>query len=156
MRKMKKLLRFYPTIILFSLFSFCSLGQENKNLNMTELKSGQIWKYNNRKGENKSRVIILKVEDYGKKGQIVHIAVNGLKIKNKNVKGGITREISHLPFDKESIKSSLKELESETDKIPEFIDGYNKWKKAFENDEAGVFTSEIKYAVEFVDKSINK
>ncbi|WP_299124397.1 hypothetical protein [uncultured Winogradskyella sp.] len=141
-------------ILLFSFFGL--FGQSKKNENTSELKSGQIWKYNTRKGEEKSRIVILKVEDYGKRGEIVHIAVNGLKIKNKHIEGGISKEIGHLPFDKEAIIKSLTELESTTDELPDFMDGYLQWKEAFDSGKGGVFTIEVKEAVDFVDQSMNR
>ncbi|TXK80414.1 hypothetical protein FT986_00055 [Mesonia sp. K4-1] len=153
---MKQTFKLYPMIILFSFFGLFGQDKKTEIQNTTELKSGQIWKYNTRKGEEKSRVVILKVEDYGKRGQIVHIAVNGLKIKNEHIEGGISKEIGHLPFDKETTIKSLTELESTTDKLPDFMDGYLQWKEAFDSEKGGVFTIEIKEAVDFVDKSMNK
>jgi hypothetical protein len=143
-------------IFLFSFFGLFGQSQKNENLDKTELKSGQIWKYNTRKGEEKSRVVILKVEDYGIRGEIVHVAVNGLKIKNKHIDGGISKEIGHLPFDKETILKSLTELEKTTNELPDFIDGYLQWKEAFDSEKGGVFTIEIKGAIDFVDRTMNK
>ena len=153
---MKQTYTFYPMILLFSFFGLFGQSKKNESQNTTKLKSGQIWKYNTRKGEEKSRVVILKVEDYGKRGQIVHIAVNGLKMKSEHMEGGISKEIGHLPFDKETLVKSLTELESTTDKLPEFMDGYLQWKEAFDSHKGGVFTMEVKDVVDFVDKSINK
>jgi len=153
---MQQTYKFYPMILLFSFFGLFGQNKKSESKNTIELKSGQVWKYNTRKGEEKSRVIILKVEDYQKRGQIVHIAVNGLKIKNKHIEGGISKEIGHLPFDQETIEKSLTELESTTDELPDFMDGYLQWKEAFDNEKGGVFTIDIKEAVDFVDKSMNK
>lgn len=153
---MKVTYKFFLIIFLFSFWG--AFGQTNdsnsKTTNEIEIKSGQVWKYKNRTGESKSRLVILKVEDYGKRGEIVHIAVYGLKIKG--VKGRVTKEISHLPFDKENLLESLVELESTTDNLPEFKEGYLQWKEAFENEKAGVFTTQVKDAVDFVDKSLNQ
>jgi len=153
---MKQTLKIYPMILLFSFFGLFGQSKKNENQNTSELKSGQIWKYNTRKGEEKSRIVILKVEDYGKRGEIIHIAVNGLKIKNEHIEGGISKEIGHLPFDKETIIKSLTELESTTDELPAFMDGYLQWRDAFDSEKGGVFTIEVKEAVDFVDQSMNK
>ena len=152
---MKQTYKLYPMIILFSFFGLFGQSKKNENQTKTELKSGQIWQYETRKGEEKSRVVILKVEDYGKRGQIVHIAVNGLKIKNQHIEGGISKEIGHLPFDKQTLIESLTELENTTKKLPEFMDGYLQWKEAFDSEKGGVFTIAVKEAVDFVDKSMN-
>lgn len=152
---MKQTYKLFPMILLFSFFGLFGQNKKNENLNKTELKSGQIWKYNTRRGEEKSRVVILKVEDYGIRGEVVHIAVNGLKIKNKHIEGGISKEIGHLPFDKESILKSLTELENTTDELPDFMDGYLQWKEAFDSEKGGVFSVEVKDTVNFVDQTMN-
>ena len=80
--------------------------------------------------------------------------MKGLKIKIPE--GGTSKEIGHLPFDKETIEKSLTALEGTTDKLPKFMEGYLQWKDAFESEKAGVFTIEIKEAVDFVEKSMNQ
>lgn len=152
---MKLNYKIYTMIVLFSFFGLFGQNEDGKKLKTPQLKSGQIWKYNTRKGEVKSRVVILKVEDYGKKGKVVHIAVNGLRIKNEHIEGGFSKDIGHLPFDKESLLKSLTELESTTDNLPEFMDGYLQWKEAFDNGEGGVFTIEVKEVVDFIEQSMN-
>ncbi len=152
---MKPYYKLYPMILLFSFFGLFGQNKGDESLKKPELKSGQIWKYNTRKGEEKSRVVILKVEDYGQKGQVVHIAVNELKIKNEQIDGGFSKDIGHLPFNKESLLKSLTKLEGTIDKLPEYMDGYLQWKEAFDNGEGGVFTIQVKEVVEFLEKSMN-
>lgn len=149
--KIKQSYKFSPMILLFSFF-----GVFGQNKSTIELKSGQVWKYHTRKGEEKSRVIVLKVEDYKERGQVIHIAIHGLKIKNEHIKGGVTSEIKHLPFDRKTIEKSLIELDSTIDKLPNFMDGYLQWKEAFDNQKGGVFTMSIKEVINFVDTSINQ
>lgn len=152
---MKPNIKLYAVILLFSFFGLFGQNKNDKSLKTHKLKSGQIWKYNTRKGEEKSRVVILKVEDYGRKGQVVHIAVNQLKIKNQQIEGGYSKDIGHLPFNKESLLKSLTKLEGTIDKLPEYMDGYPQWKEAFNNGEGGVFTIEVKDVVDFIQKSMN-
>ena len=64
---MKPNIKLYAVILLFSFFGLFGQNKNDKSLKTHKLKSGQIWKYNTRKGEEKSRVVILKVEDYGRK-----------------------------------------------------------------------------------------
>ena len=153
---MKQASKIYPMILLFSFFGLFGQNRKNESQNTPELKSGQIWEYNTRSGEEASRVIILKVEDHGKRGKVVHIAVHGLKIKNIHIDGGISKEIGHLPFDKESLLKSLTKLESTNNELPNFMEGYLQWIEAFDSEKGGVFTIEVREAVDFVDKSMDK
>lgn len=68
-----------------------------------KLKSGQIWEYNTRSGEENSRIIILKVEQSNKGEIIVHIAVNNTNIKNpQKVRWNIQRNRSFTILTKSS------------------------------------------------------
>lgn len=136
---------------MFSLYGL--VGQSKSDI---KLQSGQIWKYETRKGEERSRVVILKVEDYGESGIIVHISIRGLKIKNPRLSAGYSEEIGHLPFDKEALLKSLTELESHAGELPDFEDGYSHWKEAFLRGTSGVFIGNVYDAIDFVDRSMNK
>ena len=142
-------------ILLFSFFGLFGQNKKNESEDKIDLKSGQIWRYNTRKGEENSRVVILRVEDYGIRGEVVHIAVNGVNIKNELIEGGISSELAHLPFNSKSILKSLVKLETTTENLPEYMDGYLQWKEAFDSEKGGVFIFEIKEAVDFVDKTMN-
>ena len=145
-------------ILLFSLFGLFGQSKKSTEIDLKnfELKSGQIWKYKTRKGEEKSRVIILRVEKYDKGEIVVHIAVEGLKIKNSQKEIGISEEIGHLPFSKESITKSLTELESSNNDLPDYLDGYNEWKNAFDSGKGGMFTISINEAIDYVEQSMNQ
>ncbi len=100
-------------------------------------KEGQVWTYNNRPDESSSKVVILKVEN-GKDGEsIVHVFIDGLNINNPNSNENI-EEITHMPFTSDAIEKSLVELVGER-KIPDYEDGYKKWKVEYDNNSAGIF-----------------
>jgi len=136
-------------ILLFSIFDFF-----RKNKSNPILKSGQIWKYITRHEEEASRVLILKIQDYGEIGEIVHVAVNGLKLGSDSANGKLMTEIGHMPFDKKAIEQSLTECEGIVDQLPDFMGGYNEWKEAFDSGKGGVFTIEVRKAVAFIDESL--
>ena len=52
------------------------------------------------KDEDNSKITILKVEKYNYNEIVIHIYVNGLKIKNKLIANGISEEIGNLPISK--------------------------------------------------------
>ena len=105
----------FTMVLLFSFFGL--FGQNKKdteiNLEKPELKSGQVWKYNTRKGEEKSRVLILKVEQNDKGETVIHIAVSGLKIKNPQKEIGISEEIGHLII--QNTQTFCKYIQNKTD-----------------------------------------
>lgn len=88
--------------------------------------------------------MILKVEEGGKLGTIVHIALSGL-----NYGDGQTR-IPHLPFAESAIEKSVVSLEQESGPIPDFSEGYRLWREAFDAGKGGVFTISAAEAFEAV------
>ena len=147
------------SIILTAIFTGCD-GQTNREIEMDykddKLESGQIWKYKTREGEEDSRVTILKVEKYEKGGIVVHVAVTDININNPQMENEKSNEISHLPFSKESILKSLTDLDSSDNNLPDFEEGYNEWKQAFDSGKGGIFTIEVKEAVEYVEQIMNQ
>ena len=60
----------------------CNVPKDKRDFQDNKFKVGQIWKYNTRQSEEKSTLTILKVEKYDSAGVVIHIYVNGLKLKN--------------------------------------------------------------------------
>lgn len=84
--------------------------------------------YKTRKGEEETRILILKVERV-KSQDIVHVCVVG-----KGFNGP-----SHMPFTEQAIEQSVTHLEKDFVSVQEFGEGYSIWKRAFENDDAGIY-----------------
>lgn len=116
---------------------------------------GQVWKYQSRQGESDSRITICQIDsDDPEYGDIVHIYVSGLEIPNAEAPGGKTVFISHMPYGIDALSESVTELDSETSELPEYEEGYQLWKDAFEDSEAGVFNVAVSEAVDFVQQTI--
>jgi len=121
---------------------------------MKTLEIGQIWRYENREGETASRATILKIESAATE-TIVHVAVSGVRIQNPHTPSGLSDEIGHLPFSETAVLDSLTELESSNNALPDYEEGYEHWKEAFDKGEAGVFSIGIKQAVDYVEHTMN-
>jgi hypothetical protein len=119
-------------------------------------KVGQIWEYETRKGEEKSTLIVVGVEKHKKLGTIINIYVGGLKINNPNADNGFSDEIQHLPFSKEAIGKSVTKLLGTTKQLPDYKDGYDEWRTAFDNGKAGVFSITVKESIGVMEKTLNQ
>lgn len=140
---------------LLSFFAGCNEQGNKKNKDMEttsgKFKAGQIWKYNNRPGEDSSTLTILKIEKYEKGDTIIHIRVDGIKLYNPNVENGYSDFIGHLPFSEKTISTSVTELVGQTNNLPDFSEGYNQWKVAWESGKGGYWTIDLKEAIEGMD-----
>ncbi len=139
----------------FSWFTGCKEQSDNRDFEDDKFKVGQIWRYDNRTGEENSTVEILKVEKYEKTGIVIHIYVSGIKVKNPNRPSGFSEEIGHLPLSKEAVIKSVTTLLSENNELTEYKDGYNNWKEAFDNNKGGIFSITVKEAVQYVEETMN-
>ncbi len=119
-----------------------------------ELSEGQQWTYDSRKNESKSRVIILKLEKGSDDEDIVHVWVDNLIINNPNLPEELIETISHMPFSREAVELSLRELCGVVE-IPDYQDGYETWKECYVKGEAGVYSVSIGKSVSLMDDTIN-
>jgi hypothetical protein len=117
---------------------------------------GQIWEYQTREGEEKSTLTIVNVEKNKKNGTIINVFVGGLKVKNPNADNGLSDEITHLPFSKEAVEKSVTRLIGTTKKLPDYKEGYDEWRTAFNNEEAGIFIITVKEAIEVMEITLNQ
>ena len=117
---------------------------------------GQLWSYKTRPGEEKSTVLINKIEVHEKLGNIFHISVYKVKVKNRHITGGITTDLPHFPVSEETLKKSLIKFIGKSEINPEYHEGYKTWKTALDNGNAGIFTISVAEIIGVVEESINK
>src|SRR5262245_7517591 len=108
---------------------------------------GQVWSYHARRGEEGSRLTVVKVEPHEKIGTIVHIRVDGVAQKTP---GGVSRVIRHMPFAEQAVADSVVELVASGEPVPaSYEEGYRIWKKEFDQGKAGVFTITVAESITF-------
>jgi hypothetical protein len=87
---------------------------------------GQIWKAKGRDKDPDPKVIILKVERGSPVGDVVFIAVDGLKLCLPS--GECGGAFHPLAMSVEALDESVLEPIGRTDKLPDFTKGYEFWK----------------------------
>ncbi len=120
-------------------------------------KPGQKWSYKTRPGEEDSYLIVLKVDKDAKLGNIIHIALRKLKMKNELSRdGSVSENVNHMPFSQEALdKSGLKLLEEKTD-LPDFAEGYQMWREAFDAGRGGVYSITVAEVVNVMETGLNR
>lgn len=119
-------------------------------------KVGQMWSYKARPDEEKSYFIIVKIENDAKLGTIVHVAMRGLKMKNPRSPDGISDTVNHMPFTEEAVKRSSLKLLKEKVELPDYEEGYQMWRDAFDAGRAGVYTITLAEAVKVMEATLNQ
>ncbi|EJL72478.1 hypothetical protein [Chryseobacterium populi] len=144
------MIKLYILIVTAFLFFF---GCKKNNM---EYSVGQEWKYKTRPAEENSTIKILKIEEYPKTGKVIHISVNGLRMKNPGSPEGFAKSLSHIPISEEALDKSVTKLKNENGKMPDSteMDGYSYWKKEFDKGNAGIFTIPVSEIVISIEEAI--
>ena len=121
-----------------------------------EYSEGQIWSYKVRAGEEGSTVMINKVEENEVLGNIFHISLSGVNVKTPLAVDKPIRALPHFPVSGETLEASLLTLLGKSDPNPDYLEGYNTWKAAFDAGEAGVFDITIAEIVGVVEEAMNQ
>ena len=120
-----------------------------------KFEAGQLWRYQTRASEPKSRVLIQRVEHNERLGEIVHIRVTNIKFKGPN--GGDFQVLPHLPYSGSALRKSLTELESSGNSVPsDYLEGYRVWREAFDAGKGGVFTLDVASVLDGMEKGVSK
>jgi hypothetical protein len=120
---------------------------ETKNPVPSRFGAGQRWKYQTRAGEEASTLLIVKVDVHAKLGNIVHVIVDGLRMRNPGALSGISERFSHLPFSEDAIARSVTDLVGTEDVGADWQEGYSAWQDGFRNGKAGIFSISVSDAV---------
>jgi hypothetical protein len=119
-------------------------------------KVGQVWSYKARSQEPASTFTVVRVEADSKLGTIVHISLQGLKIRNSLNKDGYSETIAHMPFAEKAIDASVTRLLQENAKLPDYEGGYDEWRGAFDKQKAGIFSITVAEAVDVMESALSK
>lgn len=118
--------------------------------------AGQLWHYHTRPGEEASRVLINLIEPHDKLGKMIHISVLDVNLKNPRTASGVTHELPHFPVSEETLQKSLTTLAGRREILPDYREGYEVWKEAFDAGKAGIFTISVAEIVDVVERAANQ
>lgn len=132
-----------------------STNSELRDVQSSIYKPGQTWSYKTRPGEEKSIFIVLKVENHPQLGNIVHIALDNLKMKCRTSADCQVTQAGHLPFAESALTKSAVKMLKENASLPDYRQGYDLWREAFDQNRAGIYTTSIADAVETMEATLN-
>lgn len=126
-----------------------------RNTEQSIYQVGQIWNYQTRAGEEDSLLTVVKVEVHPLIGNIIHVSLQGLRMKSPYAANGLCDVISHLPLSEDSITKSVTNLIGTQENLPDYEDGYAEWRQAFDTGEAGVWSIAVAECVDALEQVIN-
>ena len=121
-----------------------------------KFRSGQVWTYRTRVGEESSRAFVGRVDQLATGERIVHVALVGLRIENPLADGGCQSILSHAPVLESSCSQSVLELQDQSMIVGTFEEGYATWRNAFDGGGGGFFTVELKELPDLVEFALRQ
>ena len=115
---------------------------------------GERWSFHSRDGEENATLTVVKVESSPKIGIIVHVSLEGLRMRSRHAPTGIAETVSHMPFAEAAIEKSVTRLLAKDAPLPSFEEGYQQWRAAFDQNKAGFFTATVAEGIDFIDNAI--
>ena len=116
---------------------------------------GQIWEYQTRSSEEKSRLTIVAMTKHENFGTIFSVHLDKLKIIFPHNEDGLLHTMTHIPCTQSVIDKSVTNLIEVTKKLPDYEDGYQEWKSEFDKGNAGVFGGTIMEIIATMETSFN-
>ncbi len=130
-------------------------GQAGADAEASRYRPGQVWSYRTRPQDQGSELIVVAIDHDPRLGTIVHVQLQGVFLAGPGAGPGAapgrTTTIGHMPFSEAAIDRSVIALQR-TAALPDFRDGYDKWRDAYDVGRAGIFTLAVDEAVDSVDQ----
>ena len=114
------------------------------------LRVGQEWEFTGRPGDPRPALVIVRIETLPKLGEVVHVSIRGVRMKNALAPGGYSNEVAHMPFARAALERSLTRLAHDSVSLPAFQEGYEQWKAA----RGGAFTISVREALDFMEQAL--
>lgn len=112
---------------------------------------GQAWSYRARPGEETSRVAIRRIDQEPEDGEVFHISILGVKLRNHRVDGGVQPAMNHAAVSRATLVASLLDPVGAADEDESWRDGYAVWRQAYDNGDAGVFDLSIPEILGYIE-----
>lgn len=104
-----------------------------------EYAEGQAWTYRTRPGEEASRVAIRRIGAEPDDGPVFHISILDVNLRNHRLEGGRQHAMHHAAVSRATLDKSLLACEGPARADDRWRGGYDVWRQAYDNGDAGVF-----------------
>lgn len=119
-----------------------------------EYAPGQAWTYRTRGDEEASRLMIRKIDIEPEDGEVFHVSLKGVKLRNHRVPGGFQPAMHHAVMNRAALDRSVVAMVGEADSDEAWMDGYAVWRQAYDNGDAGVFDIPADQILGYIEKVV--
>ena len=117
---------------------------------------GQLWACQGRHDGEQPTLLINRIDQHPLGGgNIYHVTLDGLKIRNPRVPEGIMTQLAHAPVTDQTLQRSQLRLLGQQSADPAYLQGYGQWREAFDAGNAGSFGVSVATILEIVERQLN-
>jgi hypothetical protein len=116
---------------------------------------GGEYSFTGRTADPQPRFLVLHVDSHPSLGNIVHVAISGIALKNPRATRGVADHVQHLPVAEASLDASGAKLIRSGCPLPDFQDAYMTWRKPFDQGKAGIWTKPLAECLEGMEQGLN-
>ncbi|GAB3089707.1 hypothetical protein [Lysobacter terrae] len=120
-----------------------------------EFTVGQLWRCAGRSGDETPLVLINRIDTHPLgTGEIYHVSISGVRVKNLAAPGGIITSLPHIPVIRQTFERSRAEFVGVQAPNLDYLTGYAQWKREFDAGKAGSFGVSIAEMLDFIERSL--
>lgn len=117
---------------------------------------GQLWACQGRHDGEQPTLLINRIDQHPLAGgNIYHVTLDGLKIRNPRVPEGVMTQLAHAPVTDQTLQRSQLRLLGQQAADPAYLQGYGQWREAFDAGNAGSFGVSVATILEIVERQLN-
>ncbi|MGE8281795.1 MAG: hypothetical protein ACN6O2_15350 [Stenotrophomonas sp.] len=128
----------------------------SQNIQTPDYAVGQLWACKGRHDGEHPTLLINRIDQHPLGGgNIYHVTLQGLKIRNPRLPEGIMTQLAHAPVTGQTLERSQLQLIGQRVPDPVYLQGYGQWREAFDAGNAGSFGVGIATILEIVERRLN-
>ncbi|HEV8692626.1 MAG TPA: hypothetical protein VGQ93_00340 [Lysobacter sp.] len=120
-----------------------------------EFAAGQLWRCVGRTTDEQPTVLINRVDVHPLGGEIFHVTLGDIHLRNPRLLSGLTTSLPHVPVIRQTLELSGAQFVGLQDPDLVYLEGYAQWKREFDAGNAGSFGVSIAKVLDFVERGLN-
>ena len=116
--------------------------------------AGQLWRCKGRSAAEAPLVLINRVDQHPRGGEIYHVSLASVRIRNPADPSGFTTALPHVPIIRQTFERSEAEFVRLQAPDPAYLPGYAQWKREFDAGTAASFGVAIAEVLDFIERAL--
>ena len=123
-------------------------------LPLPEFGAGQLWRCKGRNPAEVLLVLINRVDQHPLGGEIYHVSITGVQVRNPAAPGGFVTAVPHIPVIRQTFERSDAEFVGLQEPDSAYLEGYAQWKREFDAGTAGSFGVAFAEVLDFIERAL--